>query len=108
MRSSLNLGGQDVPVVIAEHRSDQFQALAVGCFDGPLFQGIAQGVRHGLRIAEIAHESTSSLANGGDRCLPCRPVRQWRGRRKIDTFTIPKRAQAAGVSTLLKVWSTSG
>src|SRR5262245_9922210 len=54
----------------------------MGSFDGTAIQGIAQGVRHGLRIAEIAHEITSSLANGGDRGLPCRPVRQWRGRRK--------------------------
>jgi hypothetical protein len=46
-----------------------------------------------MRIGLRAHESTSSLANGEDRGLPCRPVRQWRGRRKIDTFTIPKIAR---------------
>jgi hypothetical protein len=65
-------------------------------------------VRHDLCVAEIAHESTSSLANGGDRGLLCRPVRQWRGWKKIDTFTIPKRAQAAGVSTLLESWTQTG
>jgi hypothetical protein len=27
-------------------------------------QGLAQGMGHGLRIAKIAHESTSSSANG--------------------------------------------
>jgi len=69
-RGSFDFGGQDVPVVIAEHGSDQFPALAVGGFNGPPLQGIAQGVRHGLRIAKIARKSTSSLANGGDRaCL---------------------------------------
>src|SRR5262245_66584636 len=52
----------------------------MGGFDGFDLQGITQGVRHDLSIAEIAHESTSSSANGRDRCLLCRPVRQWRGR----------------------------
>jgi len=46
-----------------------------------------------MRFGPRAHESTSLLANGEDRGLPCRPVRQWRGRRKIDTFTIPKIAR---------------
>jgi hypothetical protein len=45
----------------------------VGGFDRPAFQGVAQRVRHGFRIAEIAHP----FANG-------------EGRREIDTFTIPK------------------
>src|SRR5262249_7672879 len=52
----------------------------MGCFDALHFQRIAQGVCHGLRIAKIAHEHRLSSANGGDRSLPCRPVRQWRGR----------------------------
>jgi hypothetical protein len=49
-------------------------------FDCLCFQGIAQSARHDFRIAKIAHESTSSSANGKDRSLRCRPVRQWRGR----------------------------
>jgi hypothetical protein len=52
----------------------------MGGFDSLCFQGIAQSARHSFRIAEIAHESTSSSANGKDRGLRCRPVRQWRGR----------------------------
>src|SRR5262249_32712809 len=59
-------------------------------FDALHLQCVAQGVRHGLRIAKIAHESTSSSANGRDRGLPCRPVRQWRGAERFDTFTIPE------------------
>jgi hypothetical protein len=41
-RGSFDFGGQDVPVVIAEHGSDQFPALAVGGFNGPTLRGIAQ------------------------------------------------------------------
>src|SRR5262245_52633304 len=81
----------------------------MGGFDGLRFQCIAQGVRHGLRIAKIAHESTSSSANGRNRGLPCRPARQWRGPwKEIDTFTIPERVQAAGVSTLSPDLGISG
>src|SRR5262249_3969791 len=79
----LDLGGQDIPIVVAERLRDQLKGLAVAGFDRPVLQGVTQGVRHGLRIAKIAHESTSSSANGGNRGLPCRPVRQWRGREKL-------------------------
>src|SRR5215813_6214875 len=81
----------------------------MGGFDGLRFQCIAQGVRHGLRIAKIAHESTSSSANGG-RSEPALPTRSPMARagRKIDTFTIPKGAQAAGVSTLTRNLGTPG
>src|SRR5215471_18265741 len=89
--SRFDLGGKDIPIVIAECLRDQLQTFAMGGFDGLRFQCIAQGVRHGLRIAKIAHESTSSSANGRNRGLPCRPVRQWRGPwKEIDTFTIPE------------------
>src|SRR5262249_51923057 len=52
----------------------------MGGFYGLRLQGVAQSVRHDLRIAKIAHQSTSSSANGEDRSLHCRPIRQWRGR----------------------------
>ena len=76
----IDLDGQDVPVLVAERLRNQLQGFAMAYFHSPDLQGIAQGMRHGFRIAEIAHEGTSLSANGGDRCLPCRPVRQWRGR----------------------------
>src|SRR5258708_4739952 len=74
-----DLGGQNVPVLIAERLRDQLQSFGMCGFDSLSFQGIAQSARHSFRVAEIAHESTSSSANGKDRGLPCRPVRQWRG-----------------------------
>jgi hypothetical protein len=77
--SRIDLGSQDVPILVAERFRDQFQAFTMGGFDGLRLQRIAQDTRHGFRIAEIAHESTSSSANGRDRGLPYRPVRQWRG-----------------------------
>jgi hypothetical protein len=65
MRSGrLDLGGQDVPVFLTERLRNQFETFAVGGFDSLLQQRIAQGVRHRLRIAKIAHESTSSSTNG--------------------------------------------
>ena len=60
----LDLGGQDIPVLVTERLGDQLQAVAMAGFNGFRLQGIAQGVRHRLRIAKIAHESTSSSANG--------------------------------------------
>jgi hypothetical protein len=50
--------------LIAECLRDQLQTFAVGGFNGFELQCIAQGVRHCLRIAKIAHENTSSSANG--------------------------------------------
>jgi hypothetical protein len=52
-------GGKNIPVVAAESFGDQLQGLAVGDDECLGLQGIAQGVRHSLRVAEIAHESTS-------------------------------------------------
>src|SRR5215216_1552269 len=76
----IDLGGQDVPILVAERRCDQLQSFAMGDIHSLGLQGIAQRMGHDFRIAEIAHLDTSLSTNGGDRCLPCRPVRQWRGR----------------------------
>src|SRR6266568_228044 len=65
-----DLGGQNVPVLIAERLRDQLQSFGMCGFDSLCFQSVAQRARHCFRIAEIAHESTSSSANGKDRaCL---------------------------------------
>jgi hypothetical protein len=60
----VNLGSKDIPIIVAERLRDQLKRFTVGGFDGSAFQGIAQGVRHSLRAAKIAHGSTSSSTNG--------------------------------------------
>jgi hypothetical protein len=69
-------------------------------FDRLCFQGIAQSTRHSFRIAEIAHESTSSSANEKDRACIADPFANGAGAEEIDTLIIPDGGQAAGVSTL--------
>jgi hypothetical protein len=47
-------------------------------------------VRHCLRVAKIAHESTSSSANGKIGACIADPFANGEGTGKIDTFTIPE------------------
>src|SRR5262249_46297381 len=85
-----NLSGQDIPVLIAERHRDQLQRFAMSNFDAFCLQGIAQRTGHELRIAEIAHGSTSS---SGERMRsePALPTRSpnGEGAKEVDTFTIP-------------------
>src|SRR6516162_234013 len=52
----------------------------MGGFVGLCLQCVAQGVRHDLRLAKIAHESTSSSANGRDRACLADPFTNGEGR----------------------------
>ena len=63
-------------------------------FDRLCFQGIAQSTRHSFRIAEIAHESTSSSANEKDRACIADPFANGAGAEEIDTLIIPDGGQA--------------
>jgi hypothetical protein len=58
-------------------------------FDSFCFQGIAQRACHGFRIAEIAHERSSSSANGKIGACLADPFANGEGAEEIDTFTIP-------------------
>lgn len=60
-----------------------------------LFLQKCQAATHARNAQCPTHESSS--ANGGDRRLPYRPVRPWRGCREIDSFTIPQ-SKAAPVA----------
>jgi hypothetical protein len=47
-------------------------------------------VRHDLRVAKIAHEITSSSANGMIGACIADPFANGEGRERIDTFTVPE------------------
>src|ERR1700730_518995 len=80
----------------------------MGGFDGLRLQSIAQGMRHGFRIAEIAHESTSSSANGKIGACLADPFANGEGRSEIDTFTIPEGRRRREYRPRHKVWRKAG
>src|SRR5262249_11770849 len=64
----VDLGRQDVPVVIAEGLGHQLQALAVGDGEPLLAEARAQRAGHGLCIAKIAH-GTSFASDANRKCV---------------------------------------
>src|SRR5215467_2671061 len=83
---SFDLGGQNVPVVIAERLGDQLQSFSVCGFDSLAFQGIAQRAcaSRKSRMRAPLHRRTEKIGA----CL-ADPLANGEGAEKIDTFTIP-------------------
>src|SRR5262249_19326100 len=97
-------GRKDVPIVVAERFRNQLEGFAMGCFDIPVFQRMAQSMGHGFGIAEVAH--THLFTGERRKSGPALPTRSPMARATREGYVHhPRRAQAAGVSTLVKFGS---
>jgi hypothetical protein len=98
MHSATNLGGECIPIGHAEQFGDQFQTLAGGDVEASGSEAGAQGMRHSFSVAEVAHGLVLCLNENRAPVLALLTRCSGKGavRGRCDTFTIPKRVQAAG------------
>src|SRR5579871_4253842 len=78
----LDLGGEDVPIFVAEGLGRELERLAVGDGDAGVGQAGAQRPRHGLGVAKIAHDGKSLAVGERGKSASALPTRSPGQRRK--------------------------